>query len=364
MIRRFHAPGRVNLIGEHTDYCGGLALPCAIDRGVTTEVTGPSRTIALASSARGAPAIELQPDGSDAPGGWGRYVAAVAAELADLGRPSVGLTGRVVSDLPIGAGLSSSAALAVSVALSLCAVAGFPLTDLELVRACQRAERRAVGVPTGPLDQSASILGRAGSLIRLDCTSLEHELVPFPPQLALIVIDSGAPRTLERSAYATRRTELEHGLAARAALGPDPVGAPAEPPPLPASLEEASHKRVRHFLSENRRVDDLIAALRNPTGIDRDAVAALLYQGHESLRSDFEVSTPELDLLVALARTHGAAGARMTGAGFGGSVLILAEHARAASIAQAIIRDYRQAKPDLKARTLECAPSDGAREIA
>src|SRR5712691_1565285 len=184
----FRAPGRVNLIGEHVDYVGGRVLPVAIDRFVT--VSGePADAILLDSQGFGR--VELAADGSGDVEGWGRYLAAVAIELAALGRPPVGFAGRIESDLPSGAGLGSSAALEVSVARALCAVADFELEALALARACQRAEERAVGVRCGIMDQAVSVLGREGHALLLDCATLGYQLIPLPTDLELLVLDSG-----------------------------------------------------------------------------------------------------------------------------------------------------------------------------
>src|SRR5438105_12987033 len=187
MTRRFWAPGRVNLIGEHTDTTGGLVLPVAIHLGVCIAVTAAER-ISLVS---GGEAVDVAADGREHGTGWGAYASAVAAELAALGRPAIGIAGVVEADLPRGAGLGSSAALEVAVALALCAVADFDLPPPELILACQRAELRAVGVPCGILDQTASLLARAGRALFLDCGTFAHRHVPLPAEMGLLVIDSG-----------------------------------------------------------------------------------------------------------------------------------------------------------------------------
>jgi galactokinase len=288
------APGRVNLIGEHTDYSGGLVLPVAIDLSVEVRV-GPADQIALTSAGD---TVELAPDGGGEPSGWGRYVAAVAVELAALGREPVGIEGAVRADLPQGAGLGSSGALEVAVALALCDVAGFELEPLGLAAACQRAEQRAVGVPSGILDQAASLLGREGSALLLDCGSLEYRWIDLPEQLAIIVIDSGERHAHEGSGYRDRRRELERG----------------EP------------RRLRHVRTENERVREIVDALDRE---DLPALGVLFAASHASLRDDYEVSTPTLDGVVEAALAAQALGARMTGGGFGGSVVALAERDRA-----------------------------------
>lgn len=290
MTATFWAPGRVNLIGDHTDYSGGLVLPVAIHLGIGLAAR-PGKRISLVS--RG-DAVELWADGSGDPRGWGRYVAAVAQELAQLGRPAVGLEGVVESDLPPGAGLGSSGALEVVVALALCAAAEFEVEPLELAQACQRAEQRAVGVPSGILDQAASLLGRERQALLLDCGTLERRWVELPPPLAILVVDSGERHSLESSGYADRRVELEAG----------------------------HPRRVRHVVSENERVRATVDALERN---DLSALAALFGASHASLRDDYEVSTPKLDAVVAAALEAGAMGARMTGGGFGGSVVVVTE---------------------------------------
>jgi galactokinase len=305
------APGRINLIGEHTDYSGGLVLPVAVQYGVTLEVTSVAGEIALESQGFDAATSFAVDGGGAAVEGWARYAQAVAVELDLLGRPAVGLVGTIGSDLPAGAGLSSSAALEVAVALALCAVAGFEVEPLELAQACRRAELRAVGVPCGILDQAASLLGRAGQAIQLDCGTLEHRYVAVPDAAALVVVDSGVEHSHETSDYAKRREELEAGMPAR----------------------------VRHVVSENVRVVEFAAALEAG---DLAAAGELLDASHASLRDDYEVSIPELDLLVELALDAGAYGARLLGGGFGGSILALTDRDRAESTATAVSAAYRE----------------------
>jgi galactokinase len=296
-------------------------LPVALDLGIRLECV-PSERTSLASDA-------LPDDG-----GWQRYVAAVEEELAALGKPGVGIAGTVWSNLPIGSGLSSSAALEVAVATALCAVAEFQVAPLDLARALQRAEHRAVGVPSGIMDQAASLLGRAGHALLLDTGTLEYEYVPLPPHLALVVIDSGVSRQLESSAYGDRRRELE-------------AGEPA---------------RVRHIETENARVRAVVTILREAGQPRLTELGSLFAEGHASLRDDFEVTIPELDTLVELAREAGAVAARMTGGGFGGSIVALVEQERANTVARRVVDEYRERHGE-RGRAYVCAASDGAREL-
>lgn len=305
------APGRVNLIGDHTDYTGGYVLPMAIDRWTTVTGEHFGTVVALRS--------EQEPEDVEVPLAvadpasiepvWGRYVAGVVAEL----RPGVGFSGRVSSTVPVGSGLSSSAALEVSVALAL----GATGSPLEVALLCQRAEQRASGVPCGIMDQLASTAAVAGSAVLIDCTSLELQPVELPPpsDAEIVVVHSGVPRALAGSAYAERAAQCAN--AARI-IGPLREATSAD-------LERISHPlvraRARHVISENERVLAFVAALRAG---DLAGAGALMRASHESLRDDFEVSTPELDALVArLVATPGVFGARLTGAGFGGCVVAL-----------------------------------------
>jgi galactokinase len=311
MIVEAFAPGRVNLIGDHTDYTGGLVLPMAIDLGTTVRGEPGGDVVHLSSADEGVDAVvpldvtdpaALEPS-------WARYVGGVVAEL----RPTTGLRGTVTTTLPIGGGLSSSAALEVAVALAL----GFEGTPLALAQLCQRAEQRASGVPCGIMDQLASTSGVDGHALLIDCHALTVEPVPIPDGVEIVVVHSGQARTLAGSAYAERRAQCG---AAEAVLGPlrlldDPAAADTLEDPV-------IRRRARHVVSENRRVRAAAAALVDG---DVDGLGQLVAASHVSLRDDFEVSTAVLDALVdRLSATPGVLGARLTGAGFGGCVVALA----------------------------------------
>ena len=306
------APGRVNLIGDHTDYTGGLALPMAIGLGV--EVTGDRSTnwVILTSTALDGIA-ELPLDVSDAAAvspSWARYVAGVVAEL----RPDDGLSGTVDSSLPQGRGLSSSAALEIAVALALGAGS---LGPEELAELGRRAEHRAVGVPCGIMDQLTITSAVSGSALRLDCRSLSVDPVPLPLGVDVVVADSGESRALARSPYATRVAECAR---AEAELGPLRDASPRDAEGL---ADPVLRRRARHVTTENGRVDALVAAFREG---DLRHAGELMVASHASLRDDYEASSPALDELVSQLRgTPGIYGARLTGAGWGGCAVALVD---------------------------------------
>ena len=312
MTRRVaFAPGRVNLIGDHTDYTGGLVLPMAVHLGTMVDVEVDGDVVELQSSAEAERAIvplDVRDPASVEPA-WARYVAGVVSEL----RPTVGAVGTVTTTLPVGAGLSSSAALEVAVALAI----GFNGSPLELALLCQRAEQRAAGVPCGVMDQLASSAGVAGHALLIDCTTNEVTPVPLPDEVEVVAIHSGEERRLAGSAYAERRAACD---TAAGVVGPlrdaslrdlDGIGDPV------------ARRRARHVITENERVREFADAL---TSSDLATAGQAMTASHASLRDDFEVSTPRLDALVErLSATPGVYGARLTGAGFGGCAVALAE---------------------------------------
>jgi galactokinase len=310
---RVHAPGRVNLIGDHTDYTGGVVLPMAIEWGTTVEVERGGSSVHLRSAVSSAPAVVALDvaDPAVLHPAWARYVGGVVAVL----RPASGATGTVETSLPLGAGLSSSASLEVAVALAL----GYEGTVLDLALACQRAEYLASGVPCGVMDQLASAGGVAGHALLIDCTSLELAPVPLPDGVDVVVVHSGVSRSLSGSPYADRRASCE---AATRLIGPLREASLADVAGLD---DEVLRRRARHVVSENQRVLRFAECLRSGDLVE---AGALMAASHASLRDDMEVSTPALDRLVAeLADTPGVYGARLTGAGFGGCVVALADPA-------------------------------------
>ncbi|MGQ0830770.1 MAG: galactokinase [Microthrixaceae bacterium] len=308
---RAFAPGRVNLIGEHTDYTGGFVLPIAVQLGTTVDLEPGGALVSLTSADEAGEvevALDVVDPASNEPA-WGRYVAGVVAEL----RPANGGTGTVRTTLPIGAGLSSSAALEVACALAL----GFDGDPLALALLCQRAEQRASGVPCGIMDQLASAAGRSGHALLIDCTTNAIDPVRLPEGLEVVAVHSGEQRRLAGSAYADRRAACE---AAAEIVGPLRDASLAD---LKAIRHDVVRRRARHVLTENARTLECVAALRSG---DLVTTGDLVDASHRSLRDDFEVSTPTLDALVERVRSMpGVFGARLTGAGFGGCAVALCE---------------------------------------
>jgi len=321
------APGRVNLIGEHTDYNEGFVLPFAIDRRTVVALgVRDDRRVRVASTfADELAEIDLDALAPDALGGWSAYPLGVAWAFsefgADLGAvPGVDLY--IDSDVPVGAGLSSSAAIESAVALALNDVWQLALDRRTLARVCQRAENVAVGAPTGIMDQSASLLGQADHAVFLDCRTLESELVPLglaEAGLAILVIDTGVKHSHATGGYGERRAACERG-AATLGLSSLRDATVDDLPRAQQLLDDVTFRRIRHVITENQRVLDTVAVLRAQGA---SAIGELLDASHRSMRDDFEISVPELDLAVETAVAAGALGARMTGGGFGGAAIAL-----------------------------------------
>ena len=311
------APGRVNLIGEHTDYNDGLCLPFAIEQGVTVTAAPTAGRELIARALDLGEEDRFPMTAPSRARGWRAFARGAVAELAAAGLELRPARLEISGDLPRGAGLSSSAALCVALCLSLCAVSSVePPAPVELARLCSLVEHRWVGAQTGLLDQLASILGREGHALRVDIRSLELEPVPLELfGFRLAMLHSGVPRELAASGYNERRAECR---AAREALGLASLR--DAQPEDDVRLPEPLGRRLRHVVSENRRVDAMVLALRR-----RDLAAAgrLLDASHASLRDDYEASVPAVEAPVERARRAGALGARMVGGGFGGGVLAL-----------------------------------------
>jgi galactokinase len=291
------APGRVNLIGEHTDYNGGWVLPMALELdclvGYRPRADGAVNVVSL-----------------DAPDDIEPWTDALLEALAEEGREAVGVDAAVATSVPMGAGLASSGALSIALGIVLCRVAGLALEPAVLAEACRRAEERATGVPCGFMDQMVAALGRPREPLLVDCRDAAVERVALPDDAAIVVVDSGVRRSLSDGRYAERRAACDAAA--------ERVGVP--------SLRDATPEQVaddpvaRHVVSENERVHRMVRALRAG---DLEDAGAILTEGHRSLRDDFAVSTPELDALVDRLLRLGAYGARLTGGGFGGCVIAL-----------------------------------------
>ncbi|GAA3725035.1 galactokinase [Gordonia hankookensis] len=324
---RSYAPGRVNLIGEHTDYNLGFALPIALDLGTTADFapdTGDGTIVAESGDESGVATIGP----TTAPGdvtGWGAYIAGCVWALRTAGHDVAGGRLHVESTVPVGAGLSSSAALECAALLAI--TADLDLSRHELARLAQHAENDYVGAPTGLLDQLSSLFGQQDTALLIDFRSLEVEPVPMPVEdsAQLLVIDSHAPHRHAAGEYAARRASCE---AAAAELGVASLREARDDAwkDLPEGLNRA---RARHILTENARVLAAASALRLA---DFAAVGELMNASHDSMRDDFEITTPHIDLIAVTAQQFGAHGARMTGGGFGGSVIALAPAAAAERI--------------------------------
>ena len=357
------APGRVNLLGEHTDYNDGFVLPVAVDLlcRVAARVRDDGVLRVRPRQAGDAAPVALDDVAPGRVRGWSAYALRVAWALRQSGVDVRGADLLVDSDVPSGAGLSSSAALECAVAMALCELAGATLDRTDLALAAQRAETDVVGAPVGVMDQIASMHGDARSAVFLDCRSLEVERVPLPLDehgLALVVVDTRVTHAHATGGYAARRRECEQaaqllGVTALrdATLAQVDAGA--------AQLGSVRLRRARHVVTENARVLSAVAALRAG---DLAALGPLLAAGQASLRDDFQVSCPELDLAVEAALDAGAVAARMTGGGFGGSVVVVAPVGRVGAVGDRCRQAAARAgAPHPEVRGVQ--PADGAHRL-
>jgi len=360
------APGRVNLIGEHTDYNDGFVMPFALPHQAVAAVSRrDDGLLRLHSADMEGGVAELRLDAL-APGtdtAWTAYPAGVVWALREAGHELTGADVHLSSTVPAGAGLSSSAALEVVTALALNDLHGLDLPRWRLARLCQRAENVYVGAPTGIMDQTASACCEQGHALFLDTRDLSQRQIPFDlaaEGLRLLVVDTQVKHAHSGGEYGRRRAGCEKGAAL---LGVDALrDIPYDG--LEAALgrlgdEEEVRRLVRHVVTENHRVERTIALLRSG---DTRAIGPVLTEGHASLRDDFRVSCPELDLVVDTALAHGALGARMTGGGFGGSAVVLTESAEVPSLTKALEEAFTAAE-FTSPRVFEAVPSAGARRL-
>jgi galactokinase len=356
------APGRVNLIGEHTDYNDGFVLPIALQQRtvVAAAVSGkdstrvrslqwPDDVVAFATA-------EISPDDVD---GWGSYVAGVAWALRSSGHLVPDLDLVIDSDVPPGAGLSSSAAIECAVASAWVDLLELTMAPTELARICQQAENDFVGAPTGVMDQMASMHGQAGHAVFLDTRSLSVEHVPFDLAargLTLLVVDTKAPHRHADGEYADRRRSCEEAA--------ELLGVPALRDASPSDLDSLPAEllpRARHVVTENIRVLDVAALLRS--GADPREIGPMLTASHISLRDDFEVTVPEVDVAVDALLDAGAHGSRITGGGFGGCVIALLESGEVAAAVAAVEAAY-QKFGFVPPSAFAAVASNGARRLA
>lgn len=323
-----YAPGRVNLIGDHTDYNDGFVLPATIDRAVFVALRQRDDATVQLRSLNLTEAVDYAlPDPPfDALPGWARYAAGVAEELRTRTGLTSGFEGIIYGNVPLGAGLSSSAALEVAVALGLDALFDLDLDAVKTARLCQTVEHEYVGVQCGIMDQMAARLGRSGHALALDCRTLDVEHVPLPlDEAALVIADSRVSRELADSKYNERRAACERAVAFFQQFDAQVQALRDVTPSFleghGTRLPDRTRRRAQHVISENERVRTGVARLRRR---ELDAFGTLMNASHRSLRDDYAVSTPELDALVDAAQaTPGVFGARMTGAGFGGCIVCL-----------------------------------------
>jgi galactokinase len=361
------APGRVNLIGEHTDYNDGFVMPFALPHTATAAVSRRTDGVLRLHSADvegGVVELRLDDLAPESDRNWTAYPAGVVWALREAGHPVTGADIHLTSTVPSGAGLSSSAALEVVVALALNDLYELGLQRWQLARLCQRAENVYVGAPTGIMDQTASACCESGHALFLDTRDLSQKQIPFDlaaEGMVLLVVDTQVKHSHSEGEYGKRRAGCERGAALLGvdALRDIPYGE------LDAALgrlgdDEEAVRLVRHVVTEDERVEKVVALLESG---ETRAIGPVLVAGHASLRDDFRISCPELDLVVDTALASGALGARMTGGGFGGSAIVLAEATDVAAITKAVEEAFAAAEFTAP-RVFEAVPSAGARRLS
>jgi galactokinase len=358
----FSAPGRVNLIGEHTDYEDGFVLPCAIDRAtlVAARATNDARLRVVAADEQDSDDFDLDRPIRPSEQKWANYVRGVAAMLVADGHRLSGARLAIAGDVPLGSGLSSSASLEIAVALAMESLSALDIEPTELARIGQRAENDFAGCECGIMDQLVVLCGRAGHALLIDCRSLVHRPVTLPAEAAIVIVHSGARHENSASGYNERRRQCraaaEHyGMAALRDLDEASLVEKA------AGLDPILFRRARHVVSENARV---LAAADALAAGDLEALGRLMIASHVSMRDDFEITTPEIDVLAEImnAALGGIGGARMTGGGFGGCVVAMTHASLAERLSEKVRREYRTpggAAPDL----FRITAADGAHEL-
>jgi galactokinase len=359
----YRAPGRVNLIGEHTDYNDGFVLPAAIEFYCWLAV-GPRqdhKLVVYSDEFRNQVEVELSGGSLRPSRTWSDYSIGVAAQLQKAGFKLSGANLLIHGEVPIGAGLSSSASIGVATALALAEESGLSVGPTQLARICQQAENEFVGMRCGIMDQFISMYGRANHALMLDCRSLQFEFVSIPESVRLVICNTGVKHQLAGGEYNRRREECEEAVRSLARVLPG-IRALRDVSREQLDghrglLSEVAYKRALHVVTENERVLNGMEALR--TG-DLPRFGEYMAESHRSLRDLFEVSCAELDLMVELANQQdGVYGARMTGGGFGGATINLVDAQRATAFAEAVAKAYRD-KTGIACATYVCMPADGA----
>ena len=364
----YFSPGRINLIGEHTDYNDGLVMPVAVHLGTTFFAAGNTDDLIRVHSTLMQQSIEI-PLNRSTPlvpvGGWQDYFAGIVSEFLRLPCAPSGLDIMVDSTVPVGSGLSSSASIGIGIAAILNDEWDAGLSRLDLALIAKRSENDFVGLACGILDQFAVAMSRAGHAIVLDCGTLEWRTIPFPGErLAIVIVESGVPRRLIESGYNARRAECKRAL--DLVNGERPVHSLSEIDVADLDslkklrTDAVAYKRARHVVTENARVRTAAEALENG---DLPGFGRAMYESHRSLSEDYEVSCPELDLIVDLARDKpGVVGAKMTGAGFGGSVVVLVNKSGVDDVSATLAESYRTAT-GFEASVSVCHLSGGVERI-
>ncbi len=362
----YAAPGRVNLIGEHTDYAGGFVMPAAIDfatvAAATPRADGAVHLYSANFDERAEHALDALP--ANGRGHWSDYPLGIVHVLREAGIAVPPFSLSLAGDVPIGAGLSSSASIEVAVMAALLALAGAELPLPEMAKLAQQAENGYVGANTGIMDQFIACAGKRDHALLLDCRSLAYKLAPIPPDLDLVIANTMVKHSHAGGEYNTRRAEVEQATATLRAHRPE-IALLRDA--TPADLERWGHempldvlRRARHIITDSLRAEAAAAALERG---DLEGLGKLMAEAHASYRDDFEASCPEADLLVELANEQaGLVGARLTGGGFGGCTVNLVEHAAAPAFVASIAQEY-QARTGIEPDVFLCHASDGVARV-
>ncbi len=365
--RIFRAPGRVNLIGEHTDYNDGFVMPAAIDFAVCVAVAprNDRRVVVNSTNFQQRTEFDLDNDFARPQNHWSDYIHGVGIMLGRAGHRLRGANLLVSGDIPIGAGLSSSAAIEVASACALLGISGLSMDSFEMVKLCRKAENEFVGVACGIMDQFISVFGRTGRALMLDCRSLAFELLPLPPSVSLVICNTMVKHELGSSEYNTRRAQCEEGVRTLSRFSPDIRAlrdvSLEQLEQYRGELPELVYRRCRHVVSENIRVEQAAVALKKG---DLGSFGDLMGESHRSLRDDYEVSCHELDLMVNSAvEQPGVYGARMTGGGFGGCTINLVRNDAFDQFRTSVSSRYREST-GFDPQIFVSSAAEGAREIS